>query len=147
MKINISNCNTAEDLYNEIKRAIVRDENKKAQFSALNPAMSSAALLPIAVQLGIRIIIDEDVIINKFTTTIQNKLDSVAQSRGYDNIFTLCTYANSTNQTFKTEGEAGVAWRDACWLYCQQVLAAVKAGQRAIPLPSELIEELPAINW
>lgn len=81
------------------------------------------------------------------TAAVQEHMDKTAQTRNYDNIFTACSYANSTDPRFKSEGEACVAWRDAVWNTCYAILAAVKAGQRHIPTVDELIAELPALEW
>ena len=82
----------------------------------------------------------------RLITAIQGHLDSKAQERGYDNIFTACTYAGDPNPTWNTEGTAFKAWRSAVWQYCLTVLADIEAGTRAIPTESELIAELPALS-
>jgi hypothetical protein len=50
--------------------------------------------------------------------SVQLHLDRVAQLRGYDNILSLCSYDSSTNAQFLSEASVGIAWRNACWLYC-----------------------------
>ena len=74
-------------------------------------------------------------------------MDKTVQTRGYDSIHTACTYTNSTDETFKTEGTACVAWRDAVWRKCYDILAEVKAGTREIPTEEELLAELPVLDW
>lgn len=81
------------------------------------------------------------------TMEVQQHLDATARSRNYDGILSLCTYATSTDTTFAAEGQAGVEWRDSCWRSCYQVLAAVKAGTRAIPTPQEMVLALPPMEW
>ena len=81
------------------------------------------------------------------TQVVQNYMDKTVQTRGYDNIHTACTYANSTDETFKAEGTACVAWRDAVWRKCYDILAEVKAGTREIPTEEELLAELPVLDW
>lgn len=81
------------------------------------------------------------------TQVVQNYMDKTVQTRGYDNIHTACTYANSTDETFKAEGTACVVWRDAVWRKCYDILAEVKAGTREIPTEEELISELPKLEW
>lgn len=73
---------------------------------------------------------------------VQAHLDTSARVKGYDDILSACTYANSANATFKAEGMEAVAWRDAVWTYCYGVLAAAQAGTRQIPTEAELISEL-----
>lgn len=78
---------------------------------------------------------------------VQQHLDATAQARGYDSMLSACTYAASTSTRFQPEGAACVAWRDAVWLHCHGVLAAVIAGTRPAPTAAELLAELPAIQW
>lgn len=80
---------------------------------------------------------------NRLIADVQSHLDTTAQSMGYDNIISLCTYAASTDQKFKQEGQSGVAWRDAVWAYCYQALSDVEEGNRTAPTTEELISELP----
>ena len=79
--------------------------------------------------------------------TVQRHLDATAQSRAYDGILSLCSYATSPSLRFATEGQAGVEWRDACWALCYTVMAECLAGERPIPTPDELTEMLPPFVW
>lgn len=81
------------------------------------------------------------------TAAVQRRLDQTAQARGYDGILSLCSYATSADAAFAAEGRAGVAFRDAAWRHCYQVLAEVEAGERPIPTEAELLAELPPMAW
>lgn len=81
------------------------------------------------------------------TDGVQAYMDTKAQERGYDNIHTACSYVNSTDEVFKAEGTACLAWRDSVWRKCYTVLDEVKAGKRAIPTLEEVIAELPVLVW
>lgn len=81
------------------------------------------------------------------TAAVQRQLDQVAQSRNYDGILSMCSYANSAIASFAAEAQAGIAWRDAVWSFCYQVLAEVQAGSRSEPTVEQLVAELPAIDW
>ena len=83
----------------------------------------------------------------QLTAAVQAYMDSTAQTRGYDNIHTACSYANSTDHIFAAEGQACLQWRDKVWRKCYDILAEVQAGSRDIPTVEELIEELPVLEW
>ncbi len=88
--------------------------------------------------------LDETSVIN----AVQFMLDSTAQSHGYDNILSLCTYATSTVAKFKAEGQAGIDWRDAVWNACYTILSQVQQG--TIPMPTninDVLVQLPNIVW
>lgn len=83
----------------------------------------------------------------QLTDAVQQYMDETAQTRNYDNIHTACSYSNSTDEIFRAEGTACLAWRDSVWRACYDILAEVKAGTRAIPTVEELIAELPVLDW
>jgi hypothetical protein len=80
-----------------------------------------------------------------FSNHVQEHLDKTAQTRNYDGIMSLCTYATSTNEKFRREGQAGVEWRDAVWSKCYEILEEVQAGTRTAP--TDIISELPVFTW
>lgn len=82
-----------------------------------------------------------------FTDAIQNYLDTTAQSRRYDNIFTAISYVNSTDEVFAREAKACLEWRDKVWRTCYNILDEVEDGLREIPTIEELMAELPVIEW
>jgi hypothetical protein len=69
---------------------------------------------------------------------VQTRLDLLAQSWGYDNILSLCSYATSKVARFAAEGQVGVDWRDQTW-------AAVEHHQNTVTSLAELLELLPAV--
>lgn len=85
--------------------------------------------------------------ITALTEAVQRHLDSTARQRNYEGILSACTYASSTNPQFVSDGLACVAWRDAVWASCYQIMGEVQAGARAIPTEPELISILPAMSW
>jgi hypothetical protein len=79
---------------------------------------------------------------------IRQRLDEFAQTRGYDGILSLCSYANSTSPQFKTEGEYGVQARDVTWGKWHEILTSVDSGARPNPTGfSDIEPELPALAW
>ena len=88
----------------------------------------------------------QEQIIARMESMVQRHLDSVVGDRGYDSIYTACTYADEPAVAkFQAEGIAARRWRSQVWAYCHQVLDDVLAGRRA--MPTDLIAELPQIVW
>ena len=81
------------------------------------------------------------------TDGVQAFMDSTAQTRGYDNIHTACSYVYSTDEVFAKEGKACLEWRDKVWRTCYDILAQVLGGLREVPTLEEVLAELPAFNW
>lgn len=82
-----------------------------------------------------------------FTNIVQDHLDSKAQERHYDDIFTAISYVNSSDPVFAAEASALLLWRDKVWRLCYTMLDDVKAGVRPIPSATELLAELPKFEW
>lgn len=89
-----------------------------------------------------RVFLKESGIQKALTQAVQDWMDETVSVRNYDNIFTACSYANSTDTKFRAEGEACVAWRDRVWKRCYAILDEVMAGLRVIPTTQELLAEL-----
>ena len=78
----------------------------------------------------------------------QLRLDTFAQTRGYDGILSAATYATSTVPKFQAEGQYCVEARDATWNKLYEMLAEVEAGTRPMPNSFADVEpELPVLNW
>jgi hypothetical protein len=87
-------------------------------------------------------------LIDSITEETQNRLDLFAQTRLYEGILSLCSYQNSPNLKFRTEGQYGVEARDATWSKLYELFDEVLAGTRPIPSGYEDIEsELPVLEW
>jgi hypothetical protein len=82
-----------------------------------------------------------------YVTAVQSMLDMKARERLYDSILSACTYATSTQPKFQSEGQACVAWRDAVWAKCYDLMSAVDAGTLAQPTIDELLSMLPTMEW
>lgn len=83
----------------------------------------------------------------ELTDAVQRRLDEFAQTRGYDGIMSACTYATSTVERFRREGERAVTLRDNTWAACYTLLDAVLAGERPVPTLEEVLAELPPLTW
>lgn len=100
---------------------------------------------------GTQIVLDPAETLTKtrkaLTDAMQAHLDATAQTRGYDGILSLCSYATSQNARFGPEGQAGVTFRDAVWAYGYQIIAEIQAGARPIPTEEEFLAEMPVMVW
>ncbi len=82
-----------------------------------------------------------------YMAAVQQHMDARAVGFGYDDLVSVVTYAEEPAVArYQAEGHAFRAWRSACWSTCEQMLAAVKAGDRPAPTHEELIAELPALG-
>jgi hypothetical protein len=92
--------------------------------------------------------IKKEKIINLIVSQVQNKLDTFSQTRNYDNIVSLCTYATSPVQKFATEAQYGVQCRSLTWEKLYEILDEAERGLRPIPTDlSDIDSELPILEW
>jgi hypothetical protein len=82
-----------------------------------------------------------------YKVAVQAMLDAKAREREYDGILSATTYATSTLPRFQAEGQACVAWRDAVWSKCYELMEQVDTGALAQPTVDELLAMLPAMEW
>lgn len=80
-----------------------------------------------------------------------SRLDIFAQSRGYDNILSACTYANDINLTYRKEGQYCLEIRSETWTILYSIIADIKSNQRPIPKSHlevmQILQELPRLEW
>lgn len=86
-------------------------------------------------------------VVSDYETAIQALVDETARSKLFRDGVTLASYVASTNEEWASEAQAFIAWRDQVWAYAYQELARVQGGERSQPAVTEIIAELPAINW
>lgn len=85
--------------------------------------------------------------ITEIQSAVQNLLDSKAQEKNYDNGFAIASYANSTDAIFHDEANRFIAWRDACWRECYNILAQFQSGEIEMPTVEYVLSRLPSLNW
>lgn len=82
------------------------------------------------------------------TEAAQARLDTFAQTRGYDGVLSACTYAPSTVANFAVEGQYCVDARDGTWATLYTVMGEVQVGTRPMPASVEAVMELlPVLAW
>lgn len=78
---------------------------------------------------------------------VQEYMDAMARSLGYDDIRTAVTYAEEPAvPKFQNEGRALRAWRSAVWAACYELLDRVKSGAMAEPSERTLTGLLPSLS-
>lgn len=79
---------------------------------------------------------------------VQNKLDAFAKTRGYESILSACTYATSSIDSFRIEGQRCIVLRDGMWAKAFQILNDCFSGARPIYESIEPVEaEFPRLSW
>ena len=63
---------------------------------------------------------------------IDNYINSVAKSRGYDSIVSACSYAGYPN-AFQVEGIALGTWRSSVWEESYAIMVKIQAGEIEMP--------------
>lgn len=86
-------------------------------------------------------------IVQEYIGLIQLRLDTFAQTRGYDGILSACTYVNDPIEKFAIEGQYCVQARGETWATGYIILDEVLAGIRPAPTWEEVEAELPVIEW
>lgn len=80
--------------------------------------------------------------------SVQKRLDQFAIAKGYDNIISLCSYVNSSNQQYRIEAQYGLDKRDECWNMIYKIIDEVKTGLRPIFMGYRSISsEMPSLSW
>lgn len=85
--------------------------------------------------------------ITEIQIAVQNLLDSKAREKLYDDAFAICSYANSTDETFHSEANQFIAWRDQCWRKCYEILGLFQNGDIPMPTIGEVLRQLPTLDW
>lgn len=85
---------------------------------------------------------------DRIVAATQVRLDTFAQTRGYDSILSACTYTTSSITKFQFEAQYCVRARDETWATLHQIMAEITSGKRPIPTGYEDIEaDLPMLAW
>jgi hypothetical protein len=83
-----------------------------------------------------------------YRKAVQTHIDTIAQSRNYDNGVSAASYVGDPNAAWAAEAAAFVAWRSAVWAGVFTLLEQVQAGEAPMPeSPAALIAALPQIEW
>lgn len=79
---------------------------------------------------------------------VQQRLDTFAQTRGYDDIKSVCTYITSQIPSYQVEAERAIYLRDLTWSTLYQYLNGILSATTPLPSAySEIEAVLPALTW
>ena len=120
--------------YDQARDAFIAPRPEPANFFTLNQTTCRWEMTPAGSQYYI-------------TEAVKQHLDTVAAERQYDGIVSLIGYLNSPVAQWAAEASAGNVWRSAVWVKVYEIQQQVQSGQRPIPTPTEVIAELPVIQW
>ncbi|WP_372356986.1 hypothetical protein ACCP99_08365 [Xanthomonas sp. NCPPB 3443] len=80
-------------------------------------------------------------------TGVSGWLDDTVKARGYDNIVSCVSYANSTDAQFRAEAAAAIAWRDAVYRTLYELQAAPPEGVTSIEQVVGLLPNPQSFGW
>jgi len=120
--------------YDSAKDAFIPPRPQPADFYTLDETTCQWQMTPEAQQYYI-------------TEAVKQHLDTVANQKQYDTIDSLVGYLQSPNPQWAAEAAAGNVWRSNVWQKVIDIQQQVLSGQRPIPTPTEVIAELPLIQW
>jgi len=85
-------------------------------------------------------------LMDSYSAAVQNLLDSTAREKGYDNIISMTSYANSSNTKWAAEAAEAISWRDACWNESLvQMGNYLATGNK--PSMEDFLAAMPTPNW
>lgn len=82
----------------------------------------------------------------EYEALIQARLDDFARTLTYDGMLSACTYATSTIEMYRIEGQYCVDARDATWAKAFELLNGFDPAQ-GIPSWGEIEAQLPVLAW
>ena len=80
------------------------------------------------------------------TAGIQEFMDTMAQSVGYDDLKTAITYRGDPNPLFAAQAEAFFVFRSVAWTKCYAHLAEILVSGKAFPTLAEALALLPPLT-
>lgn len=90
----------------------------------------------------------EELLVSKIKHQVQSRLDSFAQTKGYDSMLSACSYLNSPTQKFHEEAARCIHLRDTTWAATYKVLQDIQDELTPVPSSISDIEHLlPQLTW
>ena len=87
----------------------------------------------------------QEMVAADYEAKIQARLDNFARSLAYDGIISACSYATSTVERYRIEGQYCVDMRDATWAKAFELFSAFKPDA-PVPAWEEIEARLPPLS-
>lgn len=85
-------------------------------------------------------------IVGEVMTAVQERLEGLAKSLGYDSLLSACSYATSEDPKFQREGKYCVMQRDAHWRRCYELMAYYQR-LGVIPALDDVMPKMPNLEY
>ena len=86
-------------------------------------------------------------VLKDYEDAVQKFLDETVQQKGYDNVYTCISYKGDPDPVFAAEADAVLSWRSRVWRTAQGILNQWQTGQIEQPTISQVIAQLPILEW
>ncbi len=86
-------------------------------------------------------------VLEDYEDAVQKYLDDTVKIKGYDNVYTCLSYKGDPDPIFSAEADAVLNWRSQVWRAAQGILNQWQQGQIEQPTISEVISQLPTLEW
>ena len=85
--------------------------------------------------------------ITRYKQLIRDMLNEFAQEKDYDTIESACSYANSSNETYKEEAMYAIDYRERVWEKAYELINDIKDNDTDYANDSEFMNQLPHDTW
>ena len=121
-----------------------RDEDRTQRQADFIQQLQQAAVAELS---GIKTIKNEQ-LKDELSRATQSSLDAWARTRGYTDITSAVTYANSTVPQYSAEGTRALQLRDQTWQKVEEIFSQAQSGIRELPADfASMQAELPQLVW
>lgn len=78
---------------------------------------------------------------------VHNHLNNEVRKKDYDSILSCVSYENSTDEQYRADALAVIAWRDRVWGNYYEMVNDVISGIITVPDPKEFVNTLTRLEW
>lgn len=86
--------------------------------------------------------------LNDIANELDEKLNTFARQRGYDNIASACSYFMSSIEKYKQDAEKCIELRDRTWLAFEELADKIRTNEISMPKNfDDISENFPKLTW